>query len=99
MMDARPLFPEGHHPVRMDYASDGILRTSHLNRQDHPVKYYFIDFGLSSHFKPHDIPLVVGTKGRDKEPPELSDTDPYNLFPLDMYILGNLYLQEFVQVS
>lgn len=99
MMDGRPLFPEGHHPVRLDYAPDGLFQIQPLNRQDHPVKYYFIDFGLSSRFEPHDIPLVVGTKGRDKEPPELSDTEPYNPFPLDIYILGDVYLQEFVQVS
>lgn len=99
MMDARPLFPEGHHPVRMNYTPDAVFPVHHLNRQDHPVKYYFIDFGISSHFSPDDVPLVVGTKGRDKEPPELSDTQPYNPFPLDIFILGNVYLQEFVQVS
>lgn len=98
-MDARSLFPQGHHPVRLNYSPDGVYQISPLNRQDRPVKYYFIDFGLSSHFKPGDTPLVVGTKGRDKEPPELSDTDPYNPFPLDIYILGNMYLHEFVQVS
>ncbi|KAK7691417.1 hypothetical protein QCA50_004816 [Cerrena zonata] len=97
MMDARSLFPQGHHPVRLNYSPDGIHEISSLNRQDHPVRYYFIDFGLSSRFEGGDVPLVVGTKGRDKEPPELSDSEPYNPFPLDIFILGNLYLHEFVQ--
>ena len=97
-MDGSPLYPLGHHPVRTNYSSNGVYEINPLSRQEHPVKYYFIDFGLSCHFKPGDSPLVVGTKGRDKEPPELSDKHPYNPFQLDIFILGNVYLQEFVQV-
>ncbi|KAK7688004.1 hypothetical protein QCA50_008374 [Cerrena zonata] len=97
MMDGRPLYPRGHHPVRMNYTPDGVYEIHPLNRQDHPVKYYYIDFGLSCHFAPGDVPLVVGTKGRDKEPPELSDKQPYNPFSLDIFILGNVYLKEFIQ--
>lgn len=98
MMDGRPLFPRGHHPVRIDYTPDAIFDAPFLTRQDHPVRYYFIDFGISSYFKTGEAPLVTGTKGRDKEPPELSDTLPYDPFPLDIFILGNVYLKEFVQV-
>ncbi|CAL1711872.1 unnamed protein product [Somion occarium] len=97
MMDGRPLFPQGHHPVRLDYTADGVFDAPCLSRQDHPVRYYFIDFGISSRFKRGEIPLVIGTKGRDKEPPEMSDTHPYNPFPLDIFVLGNVYLKEFVQ--
>ena len=85
--------------MRKNYDLHGIYPVPHLNRQDHPVKYYFIDFGISSLFEPDEVPLAVGTKGRDKEPPELSDTEPYNPFYLDIFVLGNLYLQEFVQVN
>ena len=97
-MDGRPLYPQGHHPARLNFSPDGTHEVSPLTRQDHPVKYYFIDFGLSSRFQPGDSFLVVGTQGRDKEPPELSDTVPYNPFPLDVFVLGNVYFQEFVQV-
>ncbi|KAK7691445.1 hypothetical protein QCA50_004844 [Cerrena zonata] len=97
MMDGRLLFPQGHHPVRLDYLADGVRDAPCLNRQDHPVRYYFIDFGISSHFKEGDSLLVLGTKGRDKDPPELSEYRPYNPFPLDVFILGNVYLKEFVE--
>lgn len=98
MMDGRPLFPKGHHPVRLDYTPDGVSDAPYFSRQEKSVKYYFIDFGLSSYFEPEEPLLVLGTKGRDKEPPELSDTQPYNPFPLDIFILGNVYLKEFVHV-
>lgn len=99
MMDGCPLFPRGHHPVRLDYTPDAIFDAPYLTRQEHPVKYYFIDFGISSHFKATEVPLVVGTRGRDKTPPELSATRPYNPFSLDVFILGNVYLKDFVQVG
>lgn len=97
-MDGEPLFPQGHHPVRLDYLEDATHDAPHLTRFDHPVKYYFIDFGISSYFDPGTVPLVVGTQGRDKEPPELDDHRPYNPFPLDIFILGNVYRREFLEV-
>ncbi|KAI0077838.1 hypothetical protein K474DRAFT_1707019 [Panus rudis PR-1116 ss-1] len=97
MMDGRPLFPQGHHPVRMDYTEDALWDAPSLSRIDHPVKYYFVDFGISSRFRPGENPLVVGEVGRDKEPPELSKEIPYNPFMLDIYILGNVYQKEFVE--
>ncbi|KAI0077824.1 hypothetical protein K474DRAFT_1039770 [Panus rudis PR-1116 ss-1] len=97
MMDGRPLYPQGHHPVRRAYAPDAVWHVHPLARIDHPVKYYFIDFGISSRFSEGETPLVLGTKGRDKDPPELSDITPYNPFMLDVYILGNVYRKEFVE--
>ncbi|KAI0077840.1 hypothetical protein K474DRAFT_1595284 [Panus rudis PR-1116 ss-1] len=97
MMDGRPLYPHGHHPVRLNFDPEGLWNIQPLSRMDHPVKYYFIDFGISSRFRQGDDPLVLGTKGRDKEPPELSKEIPYNPFMLDIYILGNVFRKEFVE--
>ncbi|KAI0077826.1 hypothetical protein K474DRAFT_1039953 [Panus rudis PR-1116 ss-1] len=97
MMDARPLYPRGHHPVRQLSTPDALWDAQPLARIDHPVEYYFIDFGISSRFRRGETPLVLGTKGRDKEPPELSDDVPYNPFMLDIYILGNVYQKEFLE--
>ncbi|KAI0077834.1 hypothetical protein K474DRAFT_1674588 [Panus rudis PR-1116 ss-1] len=97
MMDAQPLYPRGHHPVRHAYTPDALWDSNPLARIDNPVKYYFIDFGISSKFGHGDTPLVLGTKGRDKEPPELSNEIPYDPFMLDIYILGNVYNMEFLQ--
>lgn len=98
MMDGQPLFPQAHHPVRLDYLDDGARDAPYLHRQDRPVRYYFIDFGLSTRFEQGMSPLVVGTKGRDKDPPELDEDIPYNPFLLDIFILGNVYRREFLEV-
>ncbi|KAH9924130.1 hypothetical protein B0H21DRAFT_765006 [Amylocystis lapponica] len=48
--------------VRRWTSKDGVHDLSPLSRIDHPVRYHFIDFGISSQFR----------RGRDKEVPELS---------------------------
>ncbi|KZT72363.1 hypothetical protein DAEQUDRAFT_32581 [Daedalea quercina L-15889] len=97
MMDGRPLYPQGHHPVRREYSLDAVYELVPLTRLDHPVRYYFIDFGISSVFSMGTPSLVVGRKGRDKEVPELSDDVPYDAFKVDIFILGNLYRTDFVE--
>lgn len=98
-MDASPIFPNGHHPVRRSATPDGIREAHPLPRIDHPVKYYFIDFGISTRFALGEPPLVVGAKGRDKELPELSRDIPYNAMQADIFILGNMYKKDLLQVS
>lgn len=98
MMDGSPLYPQGHHPIRLESTADGIYDAIPLSRTDRPVRYFFIDFGISSCFRPGEPPLVLGRKGRDKGPPELSNEIPYNAFHLDIFLLGNVYNKEFFQV-
>jgi len=95
-MDASYLYPAGHHPVRRNYTSDALYDAPRRSRLDCPVRYYFIDFGISSRFREGDSPYVLGTKGRDKEAPELSSEVPYNPFYLDVFVLGHLYHDEFL---
>ncbi|KAL6300716.1 hypothetical protein BKA93DRAFT_508267 [Sparassis latifolia] len=97
MMHGTALYPKGHHPVRLESSPDGIYLLSPLSRIDHPVRYYFIDFGISSLFAEDESPYVVGRKGRDKELPELSADVPYNAYKVDIFILGNLYKKDFMQ--
>ncbi|KAA1476520.1 hypothetical protein DENSPDRAFT_843513 [Dentipellis sp. KUC8613] len=97
MMEASPLFPEGHHPVRRYFSEDGIFPLTPLSRLSHPVRYYFIDFGISTRFAPDESHLVTGAKGRDKELPELSRDVPYDAFKADVFILGNLYKKELLE--
>ncbi|KAI0364011.1 kinase-like protein [Pilatotrama ljubarskyi] len=103
MMDARPLYPNDHHPVRLHRALDAIRDANPLPRSDHPVKYYYVDFGLSVHFPEGASPRVIGRVGRDMEIPELSSDVPYDAFKADIYALGNLfdkaYLQRFSNVE
>ncbi|KAI0740795.1 kinase-like protein [Earliella scabrosa] len=97
MMDARPLYPKGYHPVQQDFTPDSLYPVTPLSRAHNPVRYYYIDFGLSTHFPPGTSPYVVGDIGRDRDVPELSDDVPYDAFKVDIYSLGNVYDQEFQQ--
>ena len=97
-MDARTLYPEGHHPVSTEYSPDGIFDARPLSRSSCNVRYYFIDFGLSTLFEEGEPPLVLGRTGRDKEIPELSNEVPYDAYRADVFALGNLYYKEFISV-
>ena len=98
MMDGWPLYPGGFHPIRRRFSPDAIEKIKPLSRMDHPVRYFYIDFGLSEHFAPGASSLVVGDVGRDAEVPELSSTVPYDGYKADIYALGNFFYKEFVQV-
>ncbi|TRM61133.1 kinase-like domain-containing protein [Schizophyllum amplum] len=62
-----------------------------------PVQYFVIDFGLSSCL-PSRTSLVTGRFGQDKTVPELSWDVPYNPFKVDIYQLGQVILQDMVNV-
>lgn len=65
-----------------------------------PMRYYFIDFGISTKFEESDTDRrVLGKLGLDKDVPELDDYIEYEAFPVDVFILGNVYRQVFVEVS
>ena len=101
MMDATPLFPHGFHPIADDMLPDTIATWApRLPRATTPVKYYYIDFGISSRFADDDVcRLVTGRNGLDRTVPELSRTVPYDPFKVDIFILGNLFRQQFSEVS
>ncbi|EGO28004.1 hypothetical protein SERLADRAFT_462397 [Serpula lacrymans var. lacrymans S7.9] len=97
MMDGAALYPDGFHPIRMNYSRDGVFKVEPLPRIDNSVRYYFIDFGMSTKFATGASPYVVGAKGRDQDVPELSRDVPYNAYEVDIYTLGNLYRKEFFE--
>ncbi|KAH8103577.1 kinase-like domain-containing protein [Cristinia sonorae] len=103
MMDGEILYPQGHHPIRVHRTPDFSGFSRVLRRSGHSIKYYFIDFGMSSYFEPGESPYVLGAKGANRTAPELSTKIPYNAFMLDVYILGHAYdvelLQEFINLD
>lgn len=99
MMDGAPLYPGGFHPIRRRFSPDVIDELKPLSRSDHPVRYYYIDFGLSERFAPGAPSLVIGDVGRDAEVPELSSTVPYDGYKADIHALGNLFHKELELVS
>lgn len=99
LMDPGAMYPEGFHPVQTAYKRDYSGFANYLPRSAVGVKYYFADFGISAHMPDADNPrLVTGEAGRDQDPPELSSTVPYDPFKLDIFVIGNMFKQEFCDV-
>lgn len=99
MQDATSLFPgERMHPLEPDCTEDLRRELDPRPRCVANVRYYFIDFGTSSHFAGPGPHLVTGTICRDQAPPELSDSVPYDPFKLDVFLMGNFFLQKYLKV-
>ncbi|TFY71471.1 hypothetical protein EVG20_g1546 [Dentipellis fragilis] len=105
MMDATPMYPEPWHPIKLDMRRDWKGKARHYTRTERPVKYYYIDFGLAQHYKPEHIqpwpPFTLPVHGGDKTAPENQEDKydkPCNPFATDIYYLGNLIRESFMQV-
>ena len=102
MMDGRPIYPEMYHPVRSNRNRSFTGPAKHSRRSVHPVKYYFIDFGLSHRFKSREARRwMLPQGGGDRTVPEYKNGDdvPHDPFPTDIYCLGNLIRERFLNVS
>lgn len=73
------------------HALDVAHHASVVPRIDHPVIYYYVDFGLSVHFAPGAPPRVIGKVGHDMEIPEISEDVPYDAYKADIYALWNMF--------
>ncbi|KAJ7140491.1 hypothetical protein C8R43DRAFT_892745 [Mycena crocata] len=102
MMDGKDLFSEPWHPTEPSTALDFSRKLKHRTRTDRPVKYYFIDFGISRKYTEEQCPpLVKRHVGADKSVPEFQEVDGrvppfHNPFPTDVYYLGNMIRQHFL---
>ncbi|KAL5513766.1 hypothetical protein ACEPAH_4167 [Sanghuangporus vaninii] len=97
MMDAERMYPKGFHPAMQVMDASGVKRAYPKRRRDASVRYYFIDFGISSKFEPEESRNVLGTLCQDFEVPELSEMTPYDPFFTDIFILGNLFRKTFLE--
>jgi hypothetical protein len=100
MLDPTPLFPQSFHPVKIDRSRDFRKSVEHYSRRDRPVKYYFIDFGLSRRYRPEERPpaepiIIGGDRTAPEHQGSLQTCDP---FPTDVYYIGNMIREEFLQV-
>ena len=100
MLDANPLYPKGFLTANPSYDRSGLTRAVPRCRYEvSSVKYYVIDFGLSTLFDDSaKSRLVTGGRAQDGDIPELSNTVPYDPFLVDVFTLGNLFKQTFIQV-
>lgn len=95
MMDQSRILPKGSHFLAT-HTHDGVrpITSWHRRCSVSPIKYFYIDFGLSWWYpNGHKSAGVIGFTGQIKSAPELSDTVPYNPFKLDIYQLGFSFLQ------
>jgi hypothetical protein len=114
MMDATDLIPGGFHPRFQDRSPDFKRRIKARKRSSlkTPIRYYFIDFGLSSWFRKADSDgtegynqvdkslrrLVTGNKCQDPCVAEMYSQRPYDPFVLDVGILGNVFQRTLINV-
>ncbi|KAL5530907.1 hypothetical protein ACEPAG_3783 [Sanghuangporus baumii] len=99
MMDGEPLYPKGFHPSLSFLDAEGKIARPRRRRDTRGVKYYFTDFGISSWFQSvEETRLVTGQDGLDRDVPELRHFDPYDPFPVDIFILGNIFRKELTDV-
>ena len=101
-MDASAMYPASFHPVEMDRRREWKGKARHYTRTRRPPTYYLIDFGLSQRFDLRDGPaLELPIKGGDKTAPEHQGDNydiPCDPFATDIYYLGSLICEKFLQV-
>ena len=94
------MYPESFHPIDIWRRKDFHGKAKGYTRTWRPPRYFLIDFGLSRLYDPADgPPLDTPLRGGDKSAPEHKDRQtPYNPFPTDVYYLGNLVWEDYIQV-
>lgn len=98
MMDGRSLYPKGFHPSAQHMSPSCKTRAIHLRRiHAPPVKYFFIDFGISTIFSESQDRVAYGVLGREAAPEQ--EEASYDPFALDIYVLGKVYESKFLEVS
>lgn len=97
-MDATPILPRGWHFASLSFTADGRDFVAPLQRIDHPVRYYIIDFDCSVRFTPGESPIRNGLGGRDDDAPELAESKPFDHLKLDIFTLGNVFFMDLYQV-
>ena len=92
-MNARSIYPQGWHFLVRAFVPDPVTLVAPLVRIDHPVRYYFVDYGLSHRFLPDQLHLVLDWGGRDTDVPEPKKLQPYNASKVDVFTGGNVFSQ------
>ena len=102
-MDVSAMFPDGYYPIPRETVMrpDFKKRAKYFTRTERPPKYYLIDFGIARRYNTVDgPPLELPVWGGDKTVPEFHrSNEAMNPFPTDIYYLGNVIKERFLEVS
>ncbi|KAF8173078.1 kinase-like domain-containing protein [Pholiota molesta] len=92
-MDISKVIPKGSHFARWE--THNGLHWDHFEWKERwsvrPVQYFIIDFGISLPLPEKNL-VTFGVWGRDKTVPEMSPTNQYDPFKVDIYQLGRVFL-------
>ncbi|KAL5530910.1 hypothetical protein ACEPAG_3786 [Sanghuangporus baumii] len=98
MLDGTSMYPDGFHPVLQNRSRNWKKPAKFRSRSSsRGVKYYFIDFGLSTRFWGTKEGRLVTGRFYQVCVPELSDCIPYYPFAIDIYLLGDVYRRHFLE--
>jgi hypothetical protein len=99
MLDPSNMYPDSFHPVDNHRSKDFRRKARWYSRTRRPTRYLLIDFGLSRRYDPaKGPPLDKPLRGGDKSAPEHQDLKTWcNPFPTDVYYLGNLVREDYMQ--
>ena len=97
MFDPSEMYPQGFLPTQVDRSKNFKGRAKRHTRTQRPPRYYLIDFGLSRQYRSRKA-LDIPPRGDDESAPEHQNATQCNPFYTDIYYLGNLVGQEFIQV-
>lgn len=101
MMDPTPLYPNLYHPVKIDRTRDLSHFAQRFTRTEHPPRYYFVDFGISTRYEAGDRPVLedIIIPGDKSVPEHQGDSETCDPFLTDIYLLGNTIREGFLNVS
>ncbi|KAH9959175.1 kinase-like domain-containing protein, partial [Russula dissimulans] len=99
MLDPSHMYPESFHLAVIEKSKDFRRKAKWYSRTRRPTRYLLIDFGLSRRYDPaNGPPLEKPVHGGDKTVPEHRDLNtPCNPFPTDVYYLGNMIREDYMQ--
>ncbi len=100
MLDPSRMYPKSFHPMAVERTRDYRGTAKGRTRTWCRPRYFLIDLGLSRQYDPaNGPPLEIPLRGGDKSAPEHRDMEtPCNPFPTDVYYLGNLVREDYLQV-
>lgn len=100
MLDPSKMYPNSFHPSDIDRNRDFRGKAKRYTRTWRPPRYLLIDMGLARQYDPaNGPPLERPLRGGDKSAPEHQDLQiPCDPFPTDVYYIGNLIREKFIQV-